>query len=198
MKNKIKLAVLVTSLFGLGACSVGDRVVRQGADAHLFAGNITVLDGQHVGLLEVTNGNVTLGKNTIYKRVDVTNGNIQIGALSQGGALSVTNGQIEILSNVEVSGDVIITNGTIIISEQSQINGTVETSTGDIIVKPAAQISGDLVFNKPGFISSQFENHTPTLKVGKDVKLKGKIHLYRPIKLELDDSINKELITIHY
>ncbi|MBD1581832.1 hypothetical protein [Pseudoalteromonas sp. S16_S37] len=198
MKNKIKLAVLVTSLFGLGACSVGDRVVKHGADAHLFAGNITALDSQHVGKLEVTNGNATLGRNTVYKSVAVTNGNIKIGEFSQGGPLQVGNGEIVIHGNAEISGDVAITNGAITIFEQAKIHGSVEISSGDIIVKSGAQIQGNIVFKKPGVISAQFENHTPTLVIGQDVKLAGSIHLYRPINLQLDDSINIDLINIHY
>lgn len=182
----------------LSGCVIGDRVAQHGSDSHTSAGNIDVRDNNIAGVLSAYNGNISIGQHAEVKAVEIVNGNIVIGDFSRAGSLKTTNGSIVTGKHVVVSGDVKTVNGEINIATKTEVGGNIITVTGDVFVAEGAKVHGDIIIEKTGFILSQFESRIPTLEIGKDVVIKGKIHVYRPIELKLESSIDPKIVIRHY
>jgi DUF4097 and DUF4098 domain-containing protein YvlB len=197
-KNIVILLLTSIVIFGLSGCVIGDRIGQQGSDIHTSAGNIDVNDNNDAGVLTAYNGNISIGHHAIVKSVEVENGNITIDDFSRATSLETTNGSIVTGENVLISGNVQTMNGQIKIETGTEIGKNIVTTTGDIFLAQGTVVDGDIVFEKPGYLLSHFETHVPTLKIGKEVIIKGKIHLYRPIELKLDQSIDSQKIVRHY
>ncbi|MDC2890402.1 hypothetical protein [Psychrosphaera algicola] len=204
LNHKLKLIKImgmyltISTLFmTLTGCVIGNRIAQDGSDSHTSAGNIDVRDNNIAGDLSAYNGNISIGQNADVKAVEIVNGNIAIGDFSRALSLETTNGNIITGKQVLVTGDVKTVNGEIRIATKSVIGGNIITVTGDVVLADEAKVDGDIIIEKTGFILSKFETRVPIIEIGKDVIIKGKIHVYRPIELRLDPSIDPKIIVRH-
>lgn len=197
-KKYLVLGFIASTIFVLSGCASGNKIGQYGQDVNTSNGNIGVNDNNHAGTLKTINGNINIGHHAKVKLVQAVNGNIYIDDFSQGTSLQTTNGNIVTGENVLVSGNVKTMNGNIRIESRAEIGGSVIADNGDIFIAQGTTVIGDIIFEKRGFWSSHFDKYIPTLEIAEEVTIKGTIHLYRPIKLLLDHSINPEEIIHHY
>ena len=179
-KKYLVLGFIASTIFVLSGCAAGNKIGQSGHDVHTSNGNISVNDNNSAGTLKTINGNINIGHHAKVKLVQAVNGNIVTG------------------ENVLVSGNVKTMNGNIRIEQRAEIGGSVIADNGDIFIAKGTTVKGDIIFEKRGFWSSHFDKYIPTLEIAEEVTIKGKIHLYRPIKLLLDHSINPQEIIHHY
>ena len=197
-KSNLSFVVITAAVLALSGCVAGNKIGQYGQDAQTTLGNISVRANQNAGTLQTTNGNISIGHHAQVKSVNVLNGNISIKEFSQATSLKTTNGNIKISDNVLIKGNVKTMNGNIRIGQHVEIRANVLTATGDISIEQGTTIRGDIIFEKPGFWSSKLEQEIPRLKISKEVSLNGDIHLYRPIELLLDQSVNPNKVIRHY
>ena len=118
--------------------------------------------------------------------------------MAKASSLQTINGNIHIENKVTVAGDVSTTNGNIEIAEHAIIHGVLKTTTGDISIAGGTIIKGDIIFEAPGFLTSQLERETPKLIVDNTSVLEGKIHLFQSVDLQLAQPLSAEKIIRHY
>ncbi|NRB25855.1 hypothetical protein [Shewanella sp.] len=197
-KKIFLLALSGVAVFLLPGCSLGNKIGQYGQDVQTSLGNISVKSTKNAGTLKTTNGNVDIGRHAKVKSVEVINGNVTIGNFSQAVSLQTTNGNILVSENVLINGNVKTTNGNIRINGRAEIGASIITDSGDIFIAQGVTVMGDIIFNKSGFLLSQFKKELPILEIANEVTIKGKIHLYREIDLRLGHSIDPEKILHHY
>ncbi|GLX79452.1 hypothetical protein tinsulaeT_27920 [Thalassotalea insulae] len=198
VKRKTNLILVSVLALGISGCSIGNHAVQHGENVQTFAGNIDVTDYGSAGILDATNGNITVSHHAQVNSATTTNGNISIGDHSKVLSVQTTNGNILLGKNTTVIREIKNSNGNIDIGQQAKLHSSISTVTGNITIASGVVIQGDIIFQPLGFLMAKFENQTPTLKLAKNVQLKGKIHLFRPVNLELNSAVAPENIIRHY
>lgn len=203
---KTKTAFLFCVAFAVSALPLVSHAEQ---DLDKVFGSITVDAGQTVGNVSLVNGAITLEQNSRAQAVDTVNGSIDLYSGAQLDSATTVNGSIEVAESVTVSGDITTVNGSVSVDSQSQVGGNIETVNGDISVADASVnrdlttvngditltgdtvVQGDIVFKKRGkkwsFFGFNSDDDKPTLTIGRNVQLHGKIVLQQDVTLKLEN-----------
>lgn len=204
------IAVLLQSACVIEVHSDGHR-----SDISKIFGGIDIGTGDDVGDVESVNGGIVLHDSSSADRVETVNGSVRIHDDVSVYSVETVNGSIRAGRNLKVQDDVSTVNGsidlqkgTVINNRVSTVNGTiglretevlhdVETTNGDIRILDSSVVSGDVIFHENG---SFFHSHMnlPRLVVDADSAIKGAVHLYRKVKLEIADDADVGEIIEHY
>ncbi len=194
-----------------------DNRHRHGDRHHIdkVFGSIHVDEGENVGHVESVNGSITLRDNSTADKVEAVNGSIRIhdqvsvfsvettnGSIRGGENLTVeddletVNGRIELRQGSVIKEDVRTVNGTIQL-RATEVGNNVETVNGDIKILRGSVVSGDVVFEDNNGWFQRSVNR-PTLVVDADSAIKGTVHLYRKVDLEIDENAEVARVVEHY
>ena len=106
------------------------------------------------------------------------------------------NGSIDLQKGTEVGDDVSTVNGSIYL-EETEVQQDVETVNGDIRLSDGSVVQGDVVFGEYG--SNYHRPHNlPKLVVDASSAIKGSVHLYRKVQLQIDDDADVGVVTNKY
>ena len=173
-------------------------------EQHRQVGNLSNVNGQiklhdHVKArqLDVVNGSIVLGKNVSITSASTVNGDIKADlGLVVSDELNTVNGAIKLKSGSTVGSNVTTVNGEILIYS-SQVDGMLETKSGDIKLFGGTTVDGNIIYRE---IDSSFwsQERVPTLTIDADSHIKGKIILYRPVKLDISNEAMLAKIEYRY
>lgn len=173
-------------------------------DLNSVNGSIEVGNNSTVGEVDTVNGNITFLSTVTAEQVESVNGYLQLGEnckITEGA--ETVNGSITAGKDCHIKEDLQTTNGDININQakvgetvenisghititKSQIGGNVETTDGDITIVDYSVIDGDLKVNKNSGFFNNKKQKTPTVIIGKNVKIKGDLKFERKVKLKID------------
>ena len=178
-----------------GNISVQEHRVVENLDT--VNGNINLDDHVTAHNVDSVNGNVDLGDHVKVDSIDVVNGNIDIGShLTASGDIETVNGDITAQSNAIIDGSVETVNGDIAL-DNAKIDENVETVNGDITIKGKSHIAGDIVMGE-STNNDWHKKQEPTLTLGEDVTITGRIILKRPVKLKLGNASLYDAVENHF
>jgi hypothetical protein len=212
----IKMIAIMSAILLQVACVVEVRSDSSGGHhvSRVFGG-IDVEEGEHMGDLDSVNGGIQLEDNSSAEDIETVNGGVKIqddvtvysietvnGGVRAGRNLTVrddistVNGGIDLSKGSSVEGDVNTVNGSIKL-RATKVGRDVETTNGDIYVEDGSVVEGDVIF---GEVSDHWwnRNDRPSLYVDKSSEIKGDIHLYREVKLRIEDGASVGDIVEHY
>lgn len=212
----IKMIAIMSALLLQVACVV--EVRSDSSDRHHVSrvfGGIEVEEGEHMGDLDSVNGGIQLEDNSSAEDIETVNGGVKIrddvsvysietvnGGVRAGRNLTVrddistVNGGVDLSDGTSVDGDVTTVNGTIKL-RATKVGRDVETTNGDIYVEDGSVVEGDVVF---GEVSDHWWNRgkEPSLYVDSSSQIKGDIHLYREVKLRIEDGASVGEVIEHF
>jgi len=211
----IRQVAVIMAVLLQSACVIEVHSDGHGSDVSKIFGGIDIGTGDDVGDVESVNGGIVLHDSSSAHRVETVNGSVRIHDDVSVYSVETVNGSIRAGRNLKVQDDVSTVNGsinlqkgTIINNRVSTVNGTiglhstevghdVETTNGDIRLLDGSVVSGDVIFNEN---SSFFQGHTnrPRLVVDAGSTIKGVVHLYQKVKLEIADEAEVGEIIEHY
>lgn len=171
-------------------------------------GSASVASNQHYGDISLVNGSVQMASNSSANDVSVVNGSIELrdnvsinsgstvnGSIEAGTGLQVTtsletvNGKIRPGSKAQIGGNVDTVNGDITL-DSSEVAQDISTVNGDITLTGDTVVQGDVIYKPRGKKKSFFgwrNDSKPSLHIGADVIIEGKIVLQQEVELKLDN-----------
>lgn len=187
----------VNGAIRIGAdCEIGGQVsnvngsIQVGANSQIAGaknvnGSISLGNGSHSGDIRTTNGSLTFGDDVVINgNASTTNGRIRGGErVRVNGNLSAVNGTLNLASGSHVEEKVSTVNGSIALVNSRA--GELETTAGSISLLEGSVIDGDLRVRKP---SSGSNRETPTIIIGKNSKVGGKLEFEREVELRIHES----------
>ena len=217
-KSLIAGAILLVSSSILSGCviHVGNANAMEGSDFSSILGNIDIAAGKHAGDISSVNGNVEISEGGSADEVSIVNGDLEMEGHVTVGNVDIVNGDIAATSHLTVLEGMKSVNGNILIPQQSSIGGSIETVngdidmtdtsvkksietvSGDITLRGATHVGGDIVYHKTESSWTKFSDDTPTLTVGHDAIIEGKIILHRPVTLKFDNQDLHQKVVVSY
>ena len=197
------------------ACVVEVHSGNHGHDISKVFGGVVVGDGQSMGDVDSVNGGITLRDNSSADKVETVNGSIRIHDDVSVYSVETVNGSIRAGRNLRVKQDVGTVNGsidlqksTVIGDSVSTVNGSIhlemtevqrdiETVNGDIRLSDGSLVLGDVIFHENGWHFSR-DTNLPRLVVDANSAIKGTVHLYRKVRLEIDENADVGEIVEHF
>ena len=181
-------------------------------DINKIMGNITVHDGEQLGVLKSVNGSIYINNNATVEEVKTVNGSIKIDDNVTMKSASTVNGSIRGGTNLQIHGGVATVNGEIILQSGTRldqaetVNGDIELTTtqvgknlstvnGSITLTDNSSVLGDIIFEED---PSHFGRSRPTLSIDSSSTVSGTIHLYQEVTLKIDDSASVGEIIRHH
>ncbi|MCH7743637.1 MAG: hypothetical protein IIB71_13350 [Proteobacteria bacterium] len=173
-----------------------DRGLKVG-DVDSVNGGIVLRDGSSADRVETVNGSVRIHDDVSVYSVETVNGSIRAGRnLKVQDDVSTVNGGIDLQKGTIINSGVRTVNGTIGLSD-TQVLRDVETTNGDIRLLHGSVVSGDVIFHQTGsFLYGKINR--PKLVVDADSVIKGAVHLYRQVKLEIAEDARVGEVIEHY
>lgn len=171
-------------------------------------GSAVVGSNQHYGDISLVNGSVQMASNSSANDVSVVNGSIELRDNVSVNSASTVNGSIESGSGLQVATNLETVNGKIRPGSKAQIGGNIDTVNGDILLDSSevahdvstvngdikltgnTVVKGDLVYKPRGKKKSFFgwrNDSKPTLHIGADAVVEGRIILQQEVELQLDN-----------
>ncbi|WP_196140439.1 hypothetical protein [Aliikangiella sp. G2MR2-5] len=219
MKSKSVLysAVLSSTLL-VTSCAVHVSANSQNGyqDLDTVLGGVTVEHNAKVRDISSVNGGVSLGSKAIARNVDVVNGGVDIaddvslrnletvnGGISAGKGLQVeysietVNGGIDLREGSKVGKNVITVNGDINLNRVVVLQN-VKTINGDIRLLEGSVVNGDIIVERSEGWFSGWNEDELIIKIDESSSVTGKIHLYKPVKLEIAETAKVGEIMYHY
>ncbi|MCH7744322.1 MAG: hypothetical protein IIB71_16895 [Proteobacteria bacterium] len=211
----IKLVALTLVVLLQAACVIEVHSGGHASDVSRVFGGIDIGTGEEAGDVESVNGGIVLRDGSSAERVETVNGSVRIYDDVSVYSVETVNGSIRAGRNLKVQDDISTVNGgidlrksSVIKNSVSTVNGTislsatqvlrdVETTNGDIRLLHGSVVSGDVIFHQTGSILYRKINR-PRLVVDADSVIKGAVHLYRQVKLEIADDAWVGEIIEHY
>ena len=89
-----------------------------------------------------------------------------------------------------------IVNGSITL-EMTEVQRDIKTVNGDIRLTDGSVVLGDVIFSENGWHSDR-NNNLPRLVVDANSAIKGSVHLYRKVRLEIDEAADVGEIVEHF
>jgi DUF4097 and DUF4098 domain-containing protein YvlB len=217
MRKSLKNSMLALIVLLQSACVIevksGDH--GHGHDVSKIFGGIEISEGSTANHVDSVNGSIILRDKSTADRVETVNGSIRIYDDVSVHSVETVNGSIRAGRNFKVDDEVTTVNGgielqagTVVRDTVSTVNGTirlketevhrdVQTVNGDIRLIDGSVVKGDVIFESNG---SFFHRDTgkPRLVVDANSTIEGSIHLYRKVRLEIDDNAVVGEIIEHY
>jgi DUF4097 and DUF4098 domain-containing protein YvlB len=204
---KLSQIVATVSLVVASGCLVNVYAAEHG-NIDKVLGSASVSSNQHYDDISLVNGSVKMASNSSAKSVSTVNGSIELrdnvklhsastvnGSIESGSGLQVAdelstvNGKILPGSNAVIGGNVTTVNGDIVL-DNSQADRDVTTVNGDIKLTGKTVVKGDVVYKPRGKKKAFFgwaNNNKPTLYIGADAVVEGKIILEQDVELQIEN-----------
>jgi DUF4097 and DUF4098 domain-containing protein YvlB len=150
-------------------------------------GNIDIDNHSSAKNVETVNGGIDIGDYVTVRSAETVNGDIEAGNnLTSERSLSTVNGDIEVEEDSSVGEDVETVNGDIDLNNV-KVGNNVMTNNGDVTLRSGTVVEGDVIFRRSNSRWGKKRRHEPTLTIEENVKVKGRIILEKPVKLEFDN-----------
>ncbi|MCH7816581.1 MAG: hypothetical protein IIC60_08430 [Proteobacteria bacterium] len=174
---------------------------EQVGDISSINGGVDLALGASAYAINTVNGGIYLHDQVIIVQAETVNGSIRLGEdVSVNGSLFSVNGSIRTNAGTVVENRVRTVNGKIQLLN-TQVGGDVQTSNGDIILRHGSVIAGDVVIRGRHSWWERFFgfNRRPSdLTIDASSSVKGDIHLYRRVNLQIDDGAEIGDIIEHF
>jgi DUF4097 and DUF4098 domain-containing protein YvlB len=170
-------------------------------DVSTVNGGIHLHRGVQAARVDTVNGGIELADEVTLERAETVNGGIRTGKnVRVSGYLETVNGSIQTRAGTEILGQVRTVNGKIVL-QGTRVEKNIETSNGDIDLRNGTVVAGDIVVRaKRSWLSRLFSfNRRPSaLTIDGDSAVLGDIHLYREVRLRIDDAAEVGAIIEHF
>jgi len=123
-------------------------------------------------------------------------GGVEVGDGQKMGDVDSVNGSIDLQKSTVIGDSVSTVNGSIHL-EMTEVQRDIETVNGDIRLSDGSVVLGDVIFHENGWHSSR-ETNLPRLVVDANSAIKGTVHLYRKVRLEIDENADVGEIVEHF
>lgn len=215
---KLSAATMLAMLLGsyLYSSSANAAEIR---DISKVNGGIRVSAEERVGDISSVNGGIDLDNGAVAARLDTVNGGIDLDDRVEIERAETVNGGIRVNRDVTVHGSLSTVNGgiqtnpgTVIEDRISTVNGkirlrgtrvhdNVQTSNGDILVTDGSVVEGDIIVKgRRSWIGRFFSfNRKPSkITIDADSSVRGDIHLYREVNLDIADGAEVGDVIEHF
>mgnify|MGYP000441531280 CR=1 FL=1 len=180
----------------------------EGEDISRVNGAINVEADERVGDVSSVNGTVRLGRGSSASEVSTVNGGIELSdqvsifqaetvnggirvgeGVSVSGSLETVNGGIRIDSGSVIENRIETVNGRIRLTS-TQVGEDIETSNGDISIRDGSVVDGDIIVSgRKHWWDRVFSwnNSKPEITIDESSTVRGDIHIYREVDLNIAD-----------
>jgi hypothetical protein len=192
----IMISTLAFSAVALGAAenvskvngSIRIEAERTVGDLSTVNGSIEVGEGTRAADLETVNGSIQLEPRVIAESVETVNGSVRIGAEAQVVEFAETvNGRINLDKGSQVGGYLETVNGDMLLDE-ARVGGRLNTVNGDITVGRGSRVGGGILVEDSNGGRKGGKKHVPTIVIGPDAFVDGKLRFEREVKLYVSNS----------
>ncbi len=198
------LALLVTlntgciiHIDGQGDVDLESGFSYDNRDVSKVNGDIEIAEHRVVKDIDSVNGNITLEQHASSRDIDVVNGDVLLKSHANSRDVSTVNGNVSARSEVKVEGDISTVNGDITLVE-TQVSGDISTVNGDISLNDRSVVFGDIIFETNKSMWGNKKRTPPTLSIGADVTLEGRIILKQPVTLKLANPAHQQKVERDY
>jgi len=172
----------------LGSASVGSG--ERYGDISLVNGSIQMASNSSANEVSVVNGSIDLRDNVSLYSASTVNGSIESGSgLKVATDLATVNGKIRPGSRAVIGGSIESVNGDITL-DNSEVGKDISTVNGDISLSGNTVVKGDIVYKPRGKRKTFFgwgNDNKPTLHIGSNAVVEGRIILQQKVELQLDN-----------
>ncbi len=166
-------------------------------DIESVNGGIVLRDDSEAEDVATVNGSIRMYDNVTIRSAETVNGSIKGGSnLQVDNELSTVNGSITLRAGTEIRDTVSTVNGSINLA-RTTVDRDIETVNGDVFLTRNSIVAGDVIFNENGR-GWNMNNKPPKLVVEAGSEIRGEVHLYRKVRLEIDDDAEVGEIIHHY
>lgn len=170
-------------------------------DVSSVNGGIDLGNGASAERLETVNGGIDLDERVEIERAETVNGGIRVGRdVAVHGSLSTVNGGIRTSSGTVIEDRVSTVNGKITL-RNTRVGENVQTSNGDILLSDGSVVDGDIVVKgRRSWFGRLFswDYNPPRITIDEDSSVRGDIHLYREVNLDIADGAEVGDIIEHF
>jgi hypothetical protein len=163
---------------------------QQVGDVSSVNGSIRLAKGAQAEEVTTVNGSIELDNGVTVSEAATVNGGIRLGSdVTVNGELSTVNGGIRINAGSVVAHNVETVNGRVHL-KSAVIRQDIVTSNGDIDIVDGAIVEGDIIVEgRRRWWDRLFDwnNRPPTITVDTRSSIQGDIHIYREVRLEIED-----------
>lgn len=181
--------------------SIRVSAAEQVGDISSVNGGIDLARGSRADKLDTVNGGIDLDENVVITNAKTVNGGIRVSSdVTVNGSLTTVNGGIRTASGTVIENRVRTVNGKIRL-RNTLVGENIQTSNGDITLRDGSTVEGDIVVKgRRGWVGRifNFDRRPPTISIDADSSVKGDIHLYRKVDLEIDDGAKVGEVIRHY
>mgnify|MGYP002629779514 CR=1 FL=1 len=174
---------------------------EQMGDLSSVNGGIDLARGSSAHGIDTVNGGIDLDEQVVIANAETVNGGIRVGSdVTVNGSLGTVNGGIRTDSGTVIQNRVRTVNGKIQL-RNTLVGEDVQTTNGDIVLRDGSTVEGDIVVKGRRSWMSRLFNYNgkpPTISIDADSSVKGDIHLYREVNLEIDDNAEVGDVIRHY
>ena len=189
---------LLVCVSGCGTIFVNTQSDQSGRNIYNVLGGIDVGHNSQVGNLSSVNGGIDLGDHVTIKSAETVNGGIEAGTeLKVEGNLETVNGSISLGTSSHVGGNLITVNGDIYVPN-TQVKDNIETVNGDVSIIKGSIVYGDVIIGKSEGWFSDWSRAKPSIKIDSSSQVKGTIHLYKRVQLDISEDAKIGAIKKHY
>ncbi len=218
ISHKLRLSTATVLAMVLGSyLFAANADAQSGRDISRINGTINVESEERVGDVSTVNGSASLARGSSASEVTTVNGGIDIsdqvsinhaetvnGGIRVGegvtvsGSLESVNGGIRTNSGTVVENQIETVNGRIRLSS-TQVGNNIETSNGDIDIRDGSVVEGDIVVHgRKRWWDRLFNwggNRRPEITIDSSSTIRGDIHIYRKVDLNIaDGALNGEVV----
>lgn len=170
----------------------------QVGDVSTVNGGIRVERRANARTVSTVNGGIELQDEVVVDEAETVNGSIRVGQEVQiNGSLQSVNGGIRTGAGTVVEDGVQTVNGRVRLYN-TQVHQDVQTSSGDIDIRDGSSVEGDVIVRgRMGWWNRLFHSsrRSPELTIDESSVVKGDIHLYQEVDLNIaDGSVEGEII----
>jgi len=165
-------------------------------------GSISLQRGSSAQEISTVNGGIKIEDDTSLVSAETVNGGIRIGEeVRVEEKVSTVNGGIRTGRGTDIGGKLTTVNGTIRLS-QTNVSNDVQTTSGDIEIRNGSVIEGDVIVRKNSNwwkrVFGSNRRNRPEIDIDSDSIVRGDIHLYQEVNLDIEPGAQVGNIIEHY
>ena len=174
---------------------------EQVGDISSINGGIDLGSGASADLLGTVNGAIELDERVEITGAETVNGGIRVSSdVTLHGSLTTVNGGIQTNPGTEIERRVSTVNGKIRLRD-TRVGEDVQTSNGDIFLTDGSIIEGDIVGKgRRSWLNRifGFEGRNSRIIIDSNSAVRGDIHLYREVDLDIADGAEVGDVIEHF
>lgn len=165
-------------------------------------GSINLARGSSARELSTVNGGITIDDESSLTSAETVNGGIRIGReVRIEEKVSTVNGGIRTERGTDIGGKLSTVNGTIRITDTTVAND-IQTTSGDIEIRNGSIVEGDLIVRKnTNWWKRVFggnRRNRPEIEIDANSIVRGDIHLYQEVDLDIESGAQVGDIIEHF